>query len=88
MDEIPKALRISIDGWNEVAPNEKIPAFAIEINQFQTNKDTIAVASTYPYNLEDAKRKKSSRGNKNYDAVATEEAWTRTIEFLDRCMDS
>jgi hypothetical protein len=68
MDEIPKALRISIDGWNEVAPNEKIPAFAIEINQFQTNKDTIAVASTYPYNLEDAKRKKSSRGNKNYDA--------------------
>jgi len=68
MDEIPKALRISIDGWNEITPNEKIPAFALEINQFQTNKDTIAVASTYPYNLEDAKRKKSSRENKNYDA--------------------
>ena len=64
IDRIPKKLRISIDGQNEIDAKHRIPTFALEINEFTTtSNEKIVVTSTYPYDLAEIKRKKSaSRG--------------------------
>lgn len=67
MDRIPKKLRISIDGQNEIDVKHKIPTFALEINEFETtSNEKIVVTSTYPYDLAEIKRRKSvTRGEAN-----------------------
>ena len=68
MDRIPKNLRVSIDGWNKVVDESKykVPAFALQVNQFKIGDATIAVTSTYPYDLAEITRKKSA-GKKGYN---------------------
>ena len=60
MNRIPRPLRIAIDGQNEIDEKHKYPLFALEVNEFQGDSDkTIIVTSTYPFDLDDLKRKKS-----------------------------
>ena len=60
MNRIPKQLRIAIDGQNEIDEKHKFPLFALEVNEFEGDSNkTIIVTSTYPYDLDDLKRKKS-----------------------------
>ena len=60
MNRIHKPLRIAIDGQNEIDEKHKYPLFALEVNEFQGDSDkTIIVTSTYPFDLDDLKRKKS-----------------------------
>ena len=60
MNRIHKPLRIAIDGQNEIDEKHRYPLFALEVNEFQGDSDkTIIVTSTYPFDLDDLKRKKS-----------------------------
>ena len=52
MDRIPPGLRTSIAGHNGIDVKHEVPLFALEVNQFETTKGEIIVASTYPYDLE------------------------------------
>ena len=67
IDIIPKKLRISIDGQNQIDAKHKIPVFALEMNEFTTkSNEKIVVTSTYPYDLAEIKEKKSTaRGEAN-----------------------
>ena len=60
MNRIHKPLRIAIDGQNEIDEKHKYPLFALEVNEFDGDSNkTIIVTSTYPFDLDDLKRKKS-----------------------------
>ena len=81
MDRIPKNLRVSIDGWNKVVDESKykVPAFALEVNQFKIGDETIAVASTYPYDLAEITRKKSA-GKKEYNDKSFQDKYEELAE--------
>jgi len=57
IDKISKPLRISIDGENEIDGNA-LPMFALEVKECKTNSnETIIVTNTYPYDLDEIRRK-------------------------------
>jgi|TARA_B110000495_G_C22965030_1_gene565905 hypothetical protein len=61
IDEIPKALRISIDRENELDTSNKLPMFALEVKECKTNSDEIIITTnTYPYDLTELRRKLNS----------------------------
>ena len=71
MDRIPPGLRISIAGHNGIDAKHEVPLFALEVNQFDTTKGKIIVASTYPYDLQDLKGKggdKNRRGENDIES--------------------
>ena len=61
IDEIPKALRISIDSENELDTRNKLPMFALEVKECKTNSGEIIITTnTYPYDLTELRRKINS----------------------------
>jgi hypothetical protein len=74
IDKIPKPLRISIDGENSIDGNT-LPMFALEVKEWEINSnERIIVTNTYPYDLDEIKRKMSSpRGERNDKEIFDEQ---------------
>ena len=69
MDRIPPGLRISIAGHNGIDAKHEVPLFALEVNQFETTKGKIIVASTYPYDLQDLEDKGGDKTRKGENDI-------------------
>ena len=78
IDKIRRNLRTSIDGENEL-DGEKLPMFALEVNEFKTKKDeTIVISSTYPFDLDDLIDKKEGRRTTN-NQKSFDDIYSKTI---------
>ena len=78
IDKIRRNLRTSIDGENEL-DGDKLPMFALEVNEFKTKKDeTIVISSTYPFDLDDLIDKKEERRTTN-NQKSFDDIYSKTI---------
>ena len=81
---IPRNLRISIDGQNEIDAKHKIPTFALEINEFKTNSnEEMVVSSTYPYDLAEIKQRKSAIRGEDADEDAFQKKFDNNTKLTD-----
>ena len=81
IDIIPKNLRTSIDGQNEIDAEHRIPVFALEMNEFPIKpNEKIVVTSTYPYDLAEIKEKKSTARGEANDKEVFERRFAITAE--------
>ena len=81
---IPRNLRISIDGQNEIDAKHKIPTFALEINEFKTNSpEGMVVSSTYPYDLAEIKQRKSAIRGEDADEDTFQKYFDNNTKLSD-----
>ena len=79
MDRIPKKLRTSIDGQNEIDAKNRIPTFALEINEFETTtSEKIVTTSTYPYDLAEIKQRKPATRGEDSDKDTFQKYFEKT----------